>query len=122
MMQNSSATPRTRRVAAIHPEALDDLDDGYFHLLTNLDEGWSLGLISAASTRTEDLLLAQQAALAGADILRFESCHMLTLHRSRDLGTRQRWVGADVDCISGSRYFLMVIPVDDDGEWIDDGD
>jgi hypothetical protein len=118
-----AANPRTRRLAAIHPKALTDLSDGHFHLLTNLDEGWSLGLISAASTRTEDLLLAQQAALAGADILRFEHCHMLTLYRSRDLGTPQRWVGADVACISGNRYFLMVLPVDEgDDDYDQDGD
>jgi hypothetical protein len=116
-----SVHPRERRIAALHPEALTDLADGYFHLLTNLDEGWSLGLISAGSTRTGDLLLAQQAALGGADILRLETGHLLTLYRSRDVGTRQRWVGADITCSSGSRYFLTVAPVEED-DYDDDYD
>jgi hypothetical protein len=109
-----------RRLAAVHFTALTDIDHGYFHLPSNLDEGWSLGLISADSTRTEDLLLAQQAALAGADILRLEHCHMLTLYRSRDLGTKQRWVGTDVTCVSGNRYFLMVLPVEEGDDFPDD--
>jgi len=112
-MNDNPGILRDQRVAAIHPDALTDLADGYFYLLSNLDEGWSVGFIAADSTRTEDLLLAQQAAMAGADIMRFEPCHLLTLYRSRDLGTRQRWVGSDVTFISGNRYFLMVMPVDE---------
>lgn len=119
MLTDSPALRPGQRLAAIHPDALRDLDDGYFHLLSNLEQGWTLGLLSVASARTDDLLLAQQAAAGGADILRLEPCHMLALYRSRDLGTLQRWVGADVTCASGSRYFLMVLPVDDD-DWNDD--
>ncbi len=121
-MNSSPTTPRNRdrRIAAIHPNILAVLEDGYSHLLTNPDEGWSLGLISAASDRTEDLLLVHQIAMrAGADILYLEPCHLLTLHRSRDLGTAQRRIGADVRCISGSRYFLTTLPVGQ-GEDLDD--
>jgi hypothetical protein len=121
-MNREPAVLREKRIAALHPDALTDIDAGCFHLLSNLAEGWSLGLIAAGSTRTEDLLLTQQAAAGGADILRLEPCHLLTLYRSRDLGTPQRWVGTDVTCISGSRYFLMVLPVDegDDGFYDED--
>lgn len=120
--REAGASPRERRIAVLHPEDLTDLADGRFLLLSDLEQGWSLGLISAGSTRTQDLLLVPQAALAGADILRLQSCHLLTLQRSRDLGTSQRRIGTEVTCISGNRYFLTVLPVDDTTGNVDNED
>jgi hypothetical protein len=106
------------RVVPLQPDARDDLEDGYLYVQTNLRERWSVGLISAASTRTEDLLMAQQAAAYGSDLLRLdpEDLELLRLP-SRDAGC---WEGLELTAASGNRYFVAVVPVDDDEDYDDE--
>lgn len=94
-----------RRLVALPQEAVDDLRDGLLHVLTNFDEGWSVGLISDVHGNHEDYALASVLRARGVPVLLLWDVHLDSLGRSRFIeladpaGNRYLIRGFDVETV-----------------------
>lgn len=92
-----------RRLVALPSDVIDDLDEGYLHLLTNLDDGWSVGLISDTRGNAEDYAIASDVRARGVPVLLLWDVHLLSLARGRFIELRDP---------AGNRYLIHAFDVD----------
>jgi hypothetical protein len=92
-----------RRLVALPSDAIDDLDEGYLHVLTNFDEGWSVGLLSDTHGNAEDYALASMLRDRGVPVLLLWDVHLVSLTRGRFIELRDP---------AGNRYLIKAFDVD----------
>lgn len=102
----------SRRVVALPQDAIDDLFDGYLHLLTNIAEGWSVGLVSDQHGNAEDYAIASDVRDRGVPVLLLWDVHLLSLSRGRFI---------ELADPAGNRYLIRALDVDS-FERLDEGD
>jgi len=92
-----------RRLIALPSDAIDDLGEGYLHVLTNFDEGWSVGLLSDAHGNAEDYALASMLRARGVPVLLLWDVHLVSLTRGRFIELKDP---------AGDRYLIKAFDVD----------
>lgn len=103
MPTTSELFPRQRCID-LPAFAFADLIEGYLHLITNFDEGWSVGLIRTPDAAlAHDNALAESMALQGLPLLRLSTGPMVGLSNGR--------YTSDVDD-QGARYVIVVQDVE----------
>lgn len=95
-------TDNPARVIDLPVDAFADLAEGYFHLITNFDHGWSLGLIFADGARRADEDLAIRNEQAGVPILWLNDDELYALV-----------IGPATLPCRGERYLITVENVED---------
>lgn len=95
---------RSRRIAALPSDAIQDIRDGFLHVLTRFgDDHWSVGLISDEHGHAEDYALASTLRADGVPVLLLWDVHLDSLERGRFI---------ELDDPAGNRYLIRGFDVD----------
>lgn len=84
-------------------DAVDDLIDGYLHVVTHYGEGWGVGLLPPYAG-AEDRSIAAGLRLSGVAVLQLQDAELTALHQRRPVRRTDS---------TGTRYLLTAQSVDD---------
>lgn len=73
------------RHLSLPEEAIEDLIDGYLHVIVELDCGWQVGLISATRHLPEDRSLAVELTRSATPVIDLTDAQLLDLSHGRNV-------------------------------------